>query len=81
MEMITPGGESAFVRKMVEESLQYGTRCRYDTMTTLATGLHSCECRWYTSMLGKLGSVPEVVEHLRSLSVSALYSDRSKSKA
>lgn len=27
-EMITPGGEVSFVRRMVEESLQLGMKCR-----------------------------------------------------
>jgi len=46
--MVTPGGEVAFVSKMLEESIQLRERVQ-----------------WYTSMLGKLSSVPVVVDKLR----------------
>jgi 23S rRNA (adenine1618-N6)-methyltransferase len=52
MEMITPGGEVAFVSKLVEESTGVESRDRI---------------QWFTSMLGKLTSVSIVVEQLREI--------------
>lgn len=50
--MVVPGGEVAFVRRMIDESLSLKSRCQ-----------------WYTSMLGKLASVPLLVETLRSVGI------------
>ncbi|KAF7360199.1 S-adenosyl-L-methionine-dependent methyltransferase [Mycena venus] len=48
VEMITDGGESSFVRRMIDESVELGERCR-----------------WYTSMLGKMSSMTEVIGAIR----------------
>ncbi|KZW01260.1 hypothetical protein EXIGLDRAFT_603248, partial [Exidia glandulosa HHB12029] len=53
-ESVTPGGEVAFVRSMVDESAQEGMRNR---------------CLWYTSMLGKAASVETLTAYLRSINV------------
>ncbi|KAF8485406.1 ribosomal RNA large subunit methyltransferase F-like protein [Gautieria morchelliformis] len=53
-EMITPGGETRFVLQMLQESAREDVRG---------------QCRWYTSMLGKLSSVGEVVTELRHLNI------------
>ena len=67
-EMITAGGESAFVRQIVTESLIYRTKCRHvlvsdDFIFSGANGYPNR--RWYTSMLGKLSSLTDVVNSLR----------------
>ncbi|THH04214.1 hypothetical protein EW145_g5687 [Phellinidium pouzarii] len=51
VEMVTPGGEEAFVQRMVSESLERGIGER---------------CLWFTSMLGKLSSVGTIVSSLRA---------------
>ncbi|KAF8162434.1 S-adenosyl-L-methionine dependent methyltransferase [Mycena galopus ATCC 62051] len=48
VEMITEGGEASFVKRMVNESVLIGQRCR-----------------WYTSMLGKMSSLTEVIGAIR----------------
>ncbi|KAI5119688.1 hypothetical protein M0805_003575 [Coniferiporia weirii] len=54
VEMITPGGEEAFVQRMVTESLERRVGER---------------CLWFTSMLGKFSSVGAVVGSLRAYKI------------
>ena len=65
-----PGGEEAFVSRMVEESKQFGVRCKYVLSLYHEQGLMVVFCRWYTSMLGKMSSVKTIVEMLKERSVS-----------
>jgi 23S rRNA (adenine1618-N6)-methyltransferase len=51
--MVTPGGETAFVSRIIDESLQLRERVQ-----------------WYTSMLGKLSSVPIIIGKLKEAGVS-----------
>jgi 23S rRNA (adenine1618-N6)-methyltransferase len=51
--MVTPGGEAAFIFRMISESLVLGNRVQ-----------------WYSSMLGKLSSVPVIVEKLKEIGVN-----------
>lgn len=53
IEMVTLGGEVAFVSRMIDESIGLKERVL-----------------WYTSMLGKLSSVGEVVERLKTVGVN-----------
>ncbi|KAJ8101148.1 hypothetical protein POJ06DRAFT_250603 [Lipomyces tetrasporus] len=57
-EMITPGGEVAFVTRMINESIEM---LRNDVNTGST---------WYTSMLGKLDSLKDVVNSLRKRGIS-----------
>jgi 23S rRNA (adenine1618-N6)-methyltransferase len=48
--MVTAGGEVAFLRRMMQESVKLGERIR-----------------WYSSMVGKLSSIVQLVETLQEL--------------
>ncbi|KIJ34967.1 hypothetical protein M422DRAFT_181480 [Sphaerobolus stellatus SS14] len=51
-EMITLGGEKAFVLQMIHDSMRDNVRTR-----------------WFTSMVGKLSTIGEIVQHLRALKI------------
>ncbi|KDN42205.1 hypothetical protein K437DRAFT_295422 [Tilletiaria anomala UBC 951] len=66
-EMLTPGGEAAFVGKMIEESIKLH-RMRQTVVaveTNKSMGAWTCRRTWYTSMLGLRKSVTEVVQKLK----------------
>jgi 23S rRNA A1618 N6-methylase RlmF len=68
MEMITPGGEVAFVARMIEESLALRTRCRFVLgffSPYCCVWLTAASCSWFTSLLGRLSSVGEIVGLLK----------------
>ncbi|GAA5932418.1 hypothetical protein JCM1841_001381 [Sporobolomyces salmonicolor] len=57
-EMLTPGGEVAFVSRMIDESLSLG----------------STKIRWFTSLLGKFSSISPLVDLLKSHHVCLRFS-------
>ena len=67
--MITPGGEEAFVKKMVDESIMLGQRCRYVPFYIISYYLRAVIRRWYTSMVGKQSSLTALITLIRTHSV------------
>jgi hypothetical protein len=74
VETITPGGECAFVSQMVRESLEHRTHCRYEVVRLLALvgNVPNIKDSWYTSMLGRMSSVFDVVAVLRQHEVGCM---------
>ncbi len=72
--MITPGGEEAFVSKMIDESIGLGQRCRHvPFLISSHISLFANRFRrWYTSMVGKQSSLTVLVKLLHSHSVRIL---------
>ncbi|KAL2405878.1 Psilocybin synthase [Exophiala dermatitidis] len=63
IEMITPGGEVAFVSRLIDESYSLSlSKARRGTLTSVPR----LRIQWFSSMLGKLSSVSEIVEALKS---------------
>ncbi|EEB06897.2 DUF890 family protein [Schizosaccharomyces japonicus yFS275] len=60
-EMVTKGGETEFVLRILRESLQQDERRRQE---------HKSHLTWYTCMLGKLSTVERIVVELRASSVN-----------
>jgi 23S rRNA A1618 N6-methylase RlmF len=69
-ELITPGGEIAFVGRMIEESLQTRQRCSHVDHLTVWQNTDDHGIRWYTSLIGKYSSLQSLVDRLRTHQVS-----------
>ncbi|KAL2433642.1 Psilocybin synthase [Exophiala dermatitidis] len=63
IEMITPGGEVAFVSRLIDESYSLSLSKAQRGILTSGTRLR---IQWFSSMLGKLSSVSDIVEALKS---------------
>lgn len=70
--MITPGGEVGFVKRILSESLRLRERCGsvnstsgYNSAIRVGFGIRLPSSSLFSSLLGKLSSLTEIVEELR----------------
>jgi 23S rRNA A1618 N6-methylase RlmF len=71
--MVTPGGEIAFVTRMLEESQITKTRIRYCIISitiNIIISNDSYSYRWYTCMLGKRSSVDQLLTKIKQCNVN-----------